>query len=96
MYERPFCPMLVFQKGTLSLAKLLLICIKHRPINVIQIMSSGNVDKSTCYGIYALVDPFIDKQPVNWLKLFAGYMMSLVQHQAKPNTLILCNLYFLF
>ena len=61
-----------------------------------QIIRTGIVDKFNCYSIYALVNPFIDTQPVNWLKLFAGYIMSFVQLQAKPNTLILCNLYFLF
>ena len=35
-------------------------------------------------------------QPVNWLKLFAGYMMSFVQFEAKADTLILRKLDFLF
>ena len=54
------------------------------------------VDKFKCYGTYALVDPFIDRQPVNWLKLFTGCMMFLVQLQAKLITLDLCDLYFPF
>ena len=29
VYEKPFCPMLVFRKGTLSLARLLLDSILH-------------------------------------------------------------------
>ena len=37
-------------------------------------MRAGIVDKFKYY-VYALVDPFIDKQQVNWLdKLFAGYI----------------------
>ena len=95
MYERPFGHMLVFRKGTLSLAKLLLNFILHWGalrsvlINFIQIMRTGVAGKFKCYGIYTLVYPFIDRQPVNWLKLFAGYMMSFFQLQAKLRTLIL-------
>ena len=35
MYERPHCQMLVFRKGTLSLAKLLLDSILHCFIQII-------------------------------------------------------------
>ena len=35
-------------------------------------------------------------QPINWLKLFAGDMMSFVQFEAKADTLILRKLDFLF
>ena len=79
MYERSFLPMLVFQKGT-KLGKVTYwFCSTLRGvhINFIQIMRTGIIDKFKCYGIHALMHPFIDRQPVNWLKLFAGYMMFL-------------------
>ena len=98
MYERPFCPMLVFQKGTFSptVNSWFYSALRGVLINFIQIMRTGIVDKFKCYGTYALVDAFIDRQPVNWLKLFTGCMMFLVQLQAKPNALVLCDLYFPF
>ena len=34
-------------------------------MTMIQINRTGIVDKFKCYGIYALMDPFIDRQPVN-------------------------------
>ena len=43
-------------------------------MNFIQIIRAGIIDNSKCYIIYPLVHSFIDRQPVNSLKLFAGYM----------------------
>ena len=34
-------------------------------INVLQIMRTGIIDKFKCYGIDALINPSIDRQPVN-------------------------------
>ena len=67
MYERPFC-LAIFPKRNLEPGKVtsrFYSALRGVLINFIQIMRTGIVDKFKCYGIYALVDPFIDRQPVN-------------------------------
>ena len=59
MYERHFCPILVFQKGTLAGQSYFLIPFW------IEGCTHKLIDKFKCYSFYALMHPFIDRQPVN-------------------------------
>ena len=63
-------------------------------MNFIQIITARIIGKFKCYNIYALLDPFIGRQPVKRLKLLAGYMMSLVQRY--PNFVRRCIFFFSF
>ena len=56
MYERPFYP---------KVTSLFYSALSDVLRNFMQLMKTVIIVKFKCYGIYALVHPFIDRQPVN-------------------------------
>ena len=75
---KTFLPHISFPKKKLYLSEITSwFCSALRGVlkNFIQIIRISIIDKFKCYNIYALMQPFIDKQPVNRLKLFVGYVL---------------------
>ena len=52
--------------------------LRDVPINLRKVIRADVIEKSKSYKVYARIHLFLDRQPVSWLKLFAGYIMSFI------------------